>query len=89
MSEKIAFVGVGRMGANMARRLAEKGFQITALYDVRRETATALQAAGWAVLRAWDFEIHRDLSTTLARITDILRQRAGGTAAWQRHLTRA
>ena len=41
---KVAFVGVGRMGANMARRLAEKGFQITAVYDVRREAATALAA---------------------------------------------
>ncbi len=38
----IAFVGVGRMGANMARRLQERGFQITALYDVQRVTATAL-----------------------------------------------
>ena len=32
------------MGANMARRLAEKGFQITAVYDVRREAATTLAA---------------------------------------------
>ena len=30
------------MGANMARRLAEKGFQVTAVYDVRREAATEL-----------------------------------------------
>ena len=41
-SGKIAVVGVGRMGANMARRLAEKGFQVTAVYDVRRESATEL-----------------------------------------------
>ncbi len=39
---KIAVVGVGRMGANMARRLAEKNFQVTAVYDVRREAATEL-----------------------------------------------
>jgi 3-hydroxyisobutyrate dehydrogenase len=36
---RIGIVGVGRMGANMARRLAEKGFQITAVYDVRRTAA--------------------------------------------------
>ena len=30
------------MGANMARRLAEKGFTISAVYDVRREAAEAL-----------------------------------------------
>jgi 3-hydroxyisobutyrate dehydrogenase len=41
---KIGFVGVGRMGANMARRLAEKGFTISAVYDVRRQAATDLAA---------------------------------------------
>ncbi len=30
------------MGANMARRLAEKGFTVTAVYDVRREAAAEL-----------------------------------------------
>jgi 3-hydroxyisobutyrate dehydrogenase-like beta-hydroxyacid dehydrogenase len=46
MSEKIAnqvgVVGVGRMGANMARRLAEKGFKVSVVYDVRREAAVEL-----------------------------------------------
>lgn len=42
MPEKIAFIGVGRMGANMARRLKESGFTIAAVFDVRRETATSL-----------------------------------------------
>jgi 3-hydroxyisobutyrate dehydrogenase len=39
---KIGVVGVGRMGANMARRLVEKGFSVTEVYDVRRESATEL-----------------------------------------------
>jgi 3-hydroxyisobutyrate dehydrogenase len=34
MAERIGFVGVGRMGANMARRLKDCGFQVTAVYDV-------------------------------------------------------
>jgi 3-hydroxyisobutyrate dehydrogenase len=38
----IAFVGVGRMGANMARRLKDQGFHITALYDAHRPSATTL-----------------------------------------------
>lgn len=38
----IAFVGVGRMGANMARRLQDRGFHITALYDAQRAAATEL-----------------------------------------------
>jgi 3-hydroxyisobutyrate dehydrogenase-like beta-hydroxyacid dehydrogenase len=41
-SPKIGFVGVGRMGANMARRLAEKGFTISAVFDVRRQAAVDL-----------------------------------------------
>ena len=40
--EKIGIVGVGRMGANMARRLVEKKFPVTAVYDVRREAAAEL-----------------------------------------------
>ncbi len=43
-SGKVGIVGVGRMGANMARRLAEKGFSVTAVYDVRKEAATELAA---------------------------------------------
>jgi 3-hydroxyisobutyrate dehydrogenase len=42
MPEKIAFVGVGRMGANMARRLHECGFPVTAVYDVHAPSAQAL-----------------------------------------------
>ena len=38
----IGFVGVGRMGANMARRLKECGFHVTAVYDVNRKAATNL-----------------------------------------------
>lgn len=41
-TSKIGVVGVGRMGANMARRLADQGFQVTSVYDVRRESATEL-----------------------------------------------
>ncbi len=42
MKPTIAFVGVGRMGANMARRLKDCGYQITAVNDVNQETAQAL-----------------------------------------------
>jgi len=38
----IGFVGIGRMGANMARRLKDRGFQVTAVYDVDRSAATSL-----------------------------------------------
>jgi len=42
--EDIAFVGVGRMGANMARRLKECGHAITAVHDANPATAAALAA---------------------------------------------
>ena len=38
----IGFVGVGRMGANMARRLKDRGFHVTAVFDANRAAATAL-----------------------------------------------
>src|SRR2546421_4200586 len=39
MAEKIGFVGVGRMGSNMARRLKECGYEIAAVYDVNAAAA--------------------------------------------------
>ncbi|MDX2225486.1 MAG: NAD(P)-dependent oxidoreductase [Verrucomicrobiae bacterium] len=38
----IAFVGVGRMGANMARRLKDLGYDVTAVYDSHRPLAEEL-----------------------------------------------
>jgi len=38
----IGFVGVGRMGANMARRLKDRGYHVTTLFDVNRAAVTAL-----------------------------------------------
>jgi 3-hydroxyisobutyrate dehydrogenase len=40
--QRIAFVGVGRMGANMARHLNDLKYEITAVYDVNREAAKSL-----------------------------------------------
>jgi 3-hydroxyisobutyrate dehydrogenase len=39
---QVGFVGVGRMGANMARRLRDKGYRITAVQDVHQATSQAL-----------------------------------------------
>ncbi|MCF7732962.1 MAG: NAD-binding protein [Akkermansiaceae bacterium] len=39
---RIAIVGVGRMGANMARRLKDCGHTVSVVYDVRREAAEQL-----------------------------------------------
>ncbi len=60
MSKKIGFVGVGRMGANMARRLQECGYQVTAVYDVNRKGAAELAT-----------EIGAEACTKLARVTEL------------------
>src|SRR5438046_7830650 len=58
MAEKIGFVGVGRMGANMARRLREVGYAVVAVYDVRRKAAQSLAQ-----------ESGGEACSTLARVT--------------------
>ncbi len=60
MAERIGFVGVGRMGANMARRLKEVGYPVTAVYDVRAEAAQAIAS-----------ELGCEAAVTLARVTDL------------------
>jgi 3-hydroxyisobutyrate dehydrogenase len=44
MAENIGFVGVGRMGANMARRLKETGWNISAVFDANPTAAQTLAA---------------------------------------------
>jgi 3-hydroxyisobutyrate dehydrogenase-like beta-hydroxyacid dehydrogenase len=58
MPEKIGFVGVGRMGGNMARRLKDVGYPVAAVYDVRAEAAQSLAA-----------EIGAEACAKLARVT--------------------
>jgi 3-hydroxyisobutyrate dehydrogenase len=42
MGEKIGFVGVGRMGSNMARRLKDCGYEVSAVSDSQTEVAQAV-----------------------------------------------
>jgi 3-hydroxyisobutyrate dehydrogenase len=42
MAEQIGFVGVGRMGSNMARRLKDCGYALSSVYDSRTGVAHAL-----------------------------------------------
>ena len=53
MAERIGFVGVGRMGANMARRLKDCGYTVSAVYDVNRAAAEEVaREIGAAVCRS-------------------------------------
>ena len=40
--KRIGFVGLGRMGANMARNLKDKGYQISTVYDVNESVTSSL-----------------------------------------------
>ena len=58
MKHTLAFVGVGRMGANMARRLHEQGYVVSAVFDRHGPAAQALAD-----------ELGTRVSDTLADIT--------------------
>ncbi len=58
MTENIGFVGVGRMGANMARRLKDCHFNVAAIFDARSASARELAA-----------ELGAEPSATLAGVT--------------------
>ena len=60
MKEKIGFVGVGRMGANMARRLTDQGYDVTSVYDHHTPLAEELAR-----------EIGTEAAATLARVTEL------------------
>jgi 3-hydroxyisobutyrate dehydrogenase-like beta-hydroxyacid dehydrogenase len=56
--KKIGFVGLGRMGANMARNLKDKGYQVSSVYDINQETSSSLAT-----------EIGAQAAQTLAEVT--------------------
>ncbi|MEI6493118.1 MAG: NAD(P)-dependent oxidoreductase [Verrucomicrobiota bacterium] len=66
----IAFVGVGRMGANMARRLKSQGFAVTAVYDSYRQGAETLAAEIGATAPATLAEITASADVIITVVTD-------------------
>jgi 3-hydroxyisobutyrate dehydrogenase len=66
----IGFVGVGRMGANMARRLNDRDFHVSAVYDASRKVATDL-AGELGCAAAQDLsEITAESDTIFTVVTD-------------------
>jgi 3-hydroxyisobutyrate dehydrogenase len=59
-SERIGVVGLGRMGANIARRLKDVGYKIAAVYDIRPDVTKEIAA-----------ELGADACSTLSRITEL------------------
>jgi len=56
--KRIGFVGLGRMGANMARNLKDKGYLVSSVYDINKETSSSLAT-----------EIGAQPAQTLAEVT--------------------
>ena len=56
----IGFVGVGRMGANMARRLKELGYRIVAVQDRHAEASESLA-----------HELDSEMAASPARVAEI------------------
>ena len=58
--KKVGVVGLGRMGANMARRLKDAGYAVVAVYDARPELTAELAA-----------ELGAEACSKLARVTEL------------------
>ncbi len=63
----IGFVGLGRMGGNMARCLVDKGYQVTALYDIDENLAAELasEIGSCAYNKLSDVTAHADIILTV------------------------
>ena len=67
---RIGFVGTGRMGANMARRLKDQGYPVTAVYDVFPEIARELAAEIGAAATATLAELAGAADVIITVVTD-------------------
>jgi 3-hydroxyisobutyrate dehydrogenase len=79
----VGFVGVGRMGANMARRLKDRGMHVTAVYDSNRKTATDLagEIGAAACQDLADVTAQSDVIITVVSDDNAMREIFGRTGA--------
>ncbi len=89
MKDRIGFVGVGRMGANMARHLNDQGFNITAVFDSYREGAQNLAAEIGAKACDTLAEVTEAADVIITVVTDDAAQRAIFSTAGDSLLTGA
>ncbi len=73
--KSVGFVGVGRMGANMARRLQERGWEIASVYDTKAAAADSLAAElGATASRSLD-DVSARARTIITVVSDDLAMR--------------
>ena len=68
--ENIGVVGLGRMGANIARHLQDEGFAVVAVYDTDRPRATELASELGATACATLADVTAQADTILTVVTD-------------------
>ena len=73
---RIGVVGLGRMGANIARRLNDEGFRIVVAYDLRREEAQALAQEVGATAAATLADVTAAAEAIITVVTDDAAMRA-------------
>jgi len=73
---RIGVVGLGRMGANIARRLNDEGFRVVAVYDVRQEVAQALAHEVGAAAAATLADVTAAAGAIITVVTDDAAMRA-------------
>ncbi len=67
---RIGLIGVGRMGANMARRLKDEGFVITAIHDIDTEKSKNLAAELKCSVAATPAVLAEEANIILTVVTD-------------------
>jgi 3-hydroxyisobutyrate dehydrogenase len=70
MNERIGVVGIGRMGANIARHLNDVGYKITAIYDVDPERVAELAKELGAAPSAKLADVTADADVIITVVTD-------------------
>ncbi|HXO96009.1 MAG TPA: NAD(P)-binding domain-containing protein, partial [Chthoniobacterales bacterium] len=75
-SPRIGFVGVGRMGANMARRLKEVGYVVSTVFDTNQKIAAELAAELSCSGAKSVSEVSRDAEAVFTVVTDDAAMRA-------------
>jgi 3-hydroxyisobutyrate dehydrogenase len=69
-SVKIGFVGVGRMGSNMARRLVDLGYEVSVVYDAHRSLAETVGSEVGAMVAAVPAEVTAGADVIFTVVTD-------------------
>ncbi|MCA9473637.1 MAG: NAD(P)-dependent oxidoreductase [Nitrospirales bacterium] len=67
---RVGFVGVGRMGANMARRLHDHGYKLTAIFDRNLEASTKVAQELGCQLAQTPAQVAESSNTILTVVSD-------------------